>query len=69
MITTVLVQLALAVALAALGWWGGRSAAAAIPVSLPPAQYHRKLRTIRRGVRSCYVVAAFLALTTIPITL
>jgi hypothetical protein len=68
MIVTVAVQLALAAALAVLGRWGSRHTATPAETVLPAHQHQRKLRTIRRGALTCYIAAAFLALTAIPIT-
>ncbi|WP_250291057.1 hypothetical protein [Frankia sp. CiP1_Cm_nod1] len=57
MIAAVLVQLAFAAAFFAIGRWGQRNAAALVPASLSPEGRAKKERSLRRGARSCTIIA------------
>lgn len=49
------------VGLALLGRWGSHHAEDLVPVALPEVRRTKDLRSIRRGVRSCLLLGAFLA--------
>ncbi|KRF17062.1 hypothetical protein ASG90_06950 [Nocardioides sp. Soil797] len=52
-----LVNLALALVLGGIGWWGRGNADRLVSESLPSADRGRKVRALRRGGGFCYLLA------------
>ena len=57
-----LVIAAVGLAMLLLGRWGRQHAESLVPDVVPEPRRSKELRTIRRGVKSCIVVGAFLSL-------
>ncbi len=60
--TVTMLQLVFAAAFFGIGRWGRRHAAELVPKSLSPEGQAKKEQSLRRGARSCQVIAVIFAL-------